>query len=69
MVKIMVKSTFSSINVHEVVDDTSNRYRSMVIDTMRMNQGNACECSIIDKESNTYTTRFFYILKDSDELL
>ena len=65
----MVKSTFSSINVHEVVDDTSNRYRSMVIDTMRMNQGNAYECSIIDKESNTYTTRFFYILKDSDELL
>jgi hypothetical protein len=65
----MVKSTFSSINVHEVVDDTSNRYRSMVIDTMRMNQDNACECSIIDKESNTYTTRFFYILKDSDELL
>jgi len=33
----MIKSTFSSINMREIVDDNSNRYRSMVIDTMRMN--------------------------------
>ena len=47
MVKIMVRSTFNSINVHKIVNDNSNRYRNMVIDTMRLNQGDAYKCSII----------------------
>jgi hypothetical protein len=33
----MVRSTSSSSNIHEVVDDKSNPYRNMVMDAMRMN--------------------------------
>jgi hypothetical protein len=40
-----------------------------VIDAMRMNQSYAGECSIIDEEPNTDATRFFDLLKDSDETL
>ena len=40
MVERMVESTFSASNVHEVVNDNSNPYRNMVMDAMRMNQGN-----------------------------
>jgi len=50
MVERMVGSTFSSSNVNEIVNDNNNRYRSMIMDAMRMNQGNACECSIVDEE-------------------
>ena len=46
----MVESTSSSSNVHWVVDDNSNPYKSMVIDVMRMNQGYTSEYSIIDEE-------------------
>jgi hypothetical protein len=38
----MVGSTFSSRNVHGVVDDNSNPYKNMVMDAMRMNKGYAC---------------------------
>ena len=55
--------------MHEVVNDNSNHYRIMVMDAIRMNRGDACECSIIDKEQNTYTTRFFDILKNFDKSL
>jgi hypothetical protein len=41
----------------------------MVMDTIRMNQGHAAQCSIIDKESSVNTTKCFDFLKDSDELL
>jgi hypothetical protein len=37
MVEMTVWSTTSSSNVHEVVDDNSNRYRSMVMNKIRMN--------------------------------
>jgi predicted transcriptional regulator len=66
---MMVGSNSSSRNVYEVVDDNSNPYRSMIMDVMRMNQGYAGECSIIDEEPDTNTTRFFYRLKDFDESL
>jgi len=55
--------------VHGVVDDNSNPYRNMVIDAMRMNQGYAGECSIVDEESDVDATKFFNLLKYSNELL
>ena len=39
------------------------------MDTMRMNQGNVSQCPIIEEEPNVDATRFFYLLKDSDEPL
>ena len=41
MVEMMVGSTSSSSNMHEVVDDNINPYRNMVMDAMRINQGYA----------------------------
>jgi hypothetical protein len=35
--------------VHEVVNDNSNFYQNMVMDTMRMNQDYADQCSIVDE--------------------
>jgi len=32
-----VESTFSSNNIHEVVDNNSNRYRNMIMDRMKIN--------------------------------
>jgi hypothetical protein len=58
MVEKIVESTFSSSNMHGVVDDNSNRHRSIVMDSMGMNQSDAGECSIIDEESNTNSTNF-----------
>jgi len=59
----------SSSNIRGVVDDNSNPYRNMIMDAMRMNQGYTSQCSIVDEESNADAIRFFYILKDFDELL
>ena len=39
------------------------------MDAMRMNQGNVSQCPIIKEEPNANTTRFFDLLKNSDELL
>ena len=39
------------------------------MDAMRMNQGNASQCSIIEEEPNADATRFFDLLKDFDEPL
>jgi hypothetical protein len=36
--------------VHEVVNDNSNPYMNMVMDAMRMNEGNVSECPIIEEE-------------------
>jgi len=65
----MVRSTSSSSKMHGVVDDNSNPYRNMIMDAMRMNQGYTSQCSIVDEEPNADAIRFFYILKDFDELL
>jgi len=36
---------------------------------MRMNQGHASQCPIIDEEPNTDVAGFFDLLKDSDKSL
>jgi len=36
---------------------------------MRMNQGYVGSCLIVDEEFNVDVTKFFYLLKDSDEPL
>jgi len=68
MVERMVGSTFSASNVHEVVNDNNNSYMNIVMDAMRMNQGNASQCPIVE-EPNADATMFFDLLRDSDEPL
>jgi len=67
MVGKIASSTSTSSNVHEVVDDNCNPYKSMTINAMRMNQSYVGHWSIIDDEPNTDTTKFFELLKDSDK--
>jgi hypothetical protein len=55
--------------VHGFVDDNNNSYRNMIMDAMRMSQGYAGECSIVDEEPNANTTRFLDLLKDFNEPL
>jgi hypothetical protein len=69
MAKRMVGPTSNASYVYGVEIDNSNPYRTMVIDAMRMNQGHAGQCPIVDEESNTDTIRFFDLLKDSDHSL
>jgi hypothetical protein len=61
MIKRMVGSTSSASNVHGVVNDNSNPYKIMVIDAMRMNQGNVSQCPIVEEELNADAARFFFI--------
>jgi len=65
----VVGSTFSAGNVHGVANDNSNLYRNMVMDAMKMNQGNVNQCPIVEEEPNADATRFFDLLKDSDKPL
>jgi hypothetical protein len=65
----VVGSTSSASNVHEAANDNTNLYRKMVMDAMRMNQGNVSQCPIVEEELNADATRFFDLLKDSNELL
>jgi len=69
MEETVVGSTSSVSNVHEAANDNTNLYKNMVIDVMRMIQGNASQCPIVEEELNVDTTRFFDLLKDFDELL
>ena len=64
----VVGPTSSTNNVHGVANDNNNPYRNMIMDAMRMNQGNASQCLIVEEEPNADTTRFFNMLKDYDEL-
>jgi hypothetical protein len=41
----------------------------MVMNAMRMNQGNANQCPIVEEEPNVDAARFFDLLKDSNEPL
>ena len=41
----------------------------MIMDAIRMKQGNASQCPIMEKDCNADATRFFDLLKDSDEPL
>ena len=65
----MVGSTSSASNMHIAGNDNTNPYRNMVMDAMRMNQSNVSQCPIVEKEPNADATRFFDLLKDSDEPL
>jgi hypothetical protein len=67
IVERMVGPISSCSNMHEVVDDNSNPYKSMIIDAMRMNQGYAGENPIVDEESNVDVVSFFDVLKDFNE--
>jgi hypothetical protein len=69
MEETVVRSTFSASNVHEAANDNTNPYRNMVIDAMRMNQGNVSQCPIVEEEPIVDAARFFDLLKDSDEPL
>jgi len=69
MVERVVESTFSASNMHEGGNENSNPYRNMVMDGIRMSEGNVSECPIIEEEPNADAARFFYLLKDSDEPL
>jgi hypothetical protein len=69
MVERMVGST-SSVNIaHEVVNDNSNSYINIIIDTMRMNKGHVDQCPIIDEKLNADVTICFELLKDFNEPL
>ena len=49
MVERVVGLTSSASNVHEVVNDNSNPYKNIVMDAMRMNEGNVSDCPIIEE--------------------
>ena len=51
-VERMAESTSSASNVHGVVNDNNNPYMNMVMDAMRINQGNDSQCQIIEEEPN-----------------
>jgi hypothetical protein len=55
MVERISGSTFSSSNMHEVIDENSNLYRNIIIDVMGMNQSYVGQCLIVDEESNVDT--------------
>jgi hypothetical protein len=65
----VIGSTSSASNVHEAANDNTNPYRNMVMDVMRMNEGNVSQCPIVKEEPNADAARFFYLMKDSDEPL
>jgi len=65
----VVGSTSSASNLQGVANDNSNPYKNMVIDAMRMNQGNVSQCPIVEEEPNADTVKFFDLLKDCDEPL
>jgi hypothetical protein len=67
MVERVVESTSSASNMYEVGNENSNPYRNIVMDAMRMSEGNVSECPIIEEESNADAARFFDMLKDSNE--
>jgi len=69
MREMVVGSTSSASKVHEAANDNTNPYRNMVMDIIRMNQGNVSQCPIIEEEPNADAARFFDLLKDSDEPL
>jgi hypothetical protein len=69
MIEIMVESTSSSSNMHGDVYNNSNRYRSMIMDTMRMNQDYTNIYSILDEKLNADVARFFKHFKDYGEPL
>jgi len=68
-VERMAGSTSNTSNMHGVVNDNNNTYINMVMDAMRINQGNDSQCPIVEEEPNADATMFFELLKDFDEPL
>jgi len=52
MGETVVGSTSSASNVYKAANDNTNPYRNMVMDAMRMKQGNVSQCPIVNEESN-----------------
>jgi hypothetical protein len=69
MVERVVGSTSNANNVNGIANDNNNPYKNMVMNAMRMSEGNVSECPIIEEKPNTDAVRFFDLLKDSDEPL
>jgi hypothetical protein len=69
MVERMIGSTFRASIVYGVVNENNNPYMTIVMDAMRMNQGHASQCTIVDEKPNADAKRFFNLLKDSNEPL
>ena len=68
IIEMMIGSTSSSSNVHEVVDDNSNPYMNMYgCDENKL--GSYRSMSNCSEEPNANTTMFFDLLKDSNEPL
>jgi len=68
----MIDSIFNSSNIHEFADDNSNTYRSMIMDVIRMDHNYSGEGShniLLHEKPNVDATRFFELLKYSNELL
>jgi len=59
MLERIVGSTSTSSNIYEVIDDNHNRYKSMVMEAMRINHGYSGEGSCVHEEPNVDATRFF----------
>ena len=55
----MIGSTSNSSNVYGFIDDNNNPYMNIVMDAMKINQGHADQCLIVDEERNANTTMFF----------
>ena len=49
MGETIVGSTSSASNVHEATNDNTNPYMNMVMDAMKMNQGNVSQCPIVEE--------------------
>jgi hypothetical protein len=47
--------------MHKVGNENSNPYRNivMVMDALRMSEGNVSECPIVEEEPNADASRFF----------
>jgi len=50
MKEMVVGSSSSASNVHEAANDNTNPYRNIVMDAMRMNQGNVSQCPSVRDE-------------------
>ena len=59
MVKRMVELTSSASKVYGVVNNNDNPYKNMVMDAMRVNQGNVSHYPNIEEEPNADAIRFF----------
>ena len=59
MLEKIVGSTSTFSNIYEVIDDNHNRYKSMVMEAMRINHGYSGEGSCVHEKPNVDATRFF----------